>query len=190
MNWLSTGGIAFGLAMDAFAVAIAAGLTIERLTGRHVFRIAFHFGLFQFMMPIIGWFCGRSVAQYVRAYDHWAAFGLLGLIGGKMLWDAMQNDQDENALKKDPSRSWSLVMLSVATSIDALAVGISLAFLDESIWIPSIIIGLVAAGMSFIGICLGSRLGNRTRRWAESFGGLVLIGIGIRILVVHLSGGA
>jgi putative Mn2+ efflux pump MntP len=89
MNWLDTGGIAIGLAMDAFAVAIAAGLTIERLTGRHVFRIAFHFGLFQFMMPIIGWYCGRSVASYVKAYNPWVAFGLLGLIGGKMLWDAL-----------------------------------------------------------------------------------------------------
>jgi manganese efflux pump family protein len=188
MNWLSTGGIAIGLAMDAFAVAIAAGLTIERLTGRHVFRIAFHFGLFQFMMPIIGWYCGRSVASHVQAFDHWVAFGLLGLIGGKMLWDALSTDDER--MRKDPSRSWSLVMLSVATSIDALAVGVSLAFLNVSIWLPSIIIGLVAGLMSLIGICLGSKLGNRTRRLAECFGGLVLIGIGIRILSVHLSGGA
>jgi putative Mn2+ efflux pump MntP len=93
-------------------------------------------------------------------------------------------------MRKDPSRSWSLVMLSVATSIDALAVGAVLAFRNVSIWLPSIIIGLVAGLMSLIGICLGSRLGNRTRRWAECFGGLVLIGIGIRILVIHLSGGA
>jgi putative Mn2+ efflux pump MntP len=187
MNWLSTSGIAVGLAMDAFAVAIAAGLTIERLTGRHIFRIAFHFGLFQFMMPVIGWFCGRSVADYVRAYDHWVVFGLLSVIGGKMLWDALIASNE--GFRKDPSRSWSLVMLSVATSIDALAVGVSMAFLGVSIWLPSIIIGLVAGLMSLIGICLGSRLGNRTRRWAECFGGLVLIGIGIRILSVHLSGG-
>jgi putative Mn2+ efflux pump MntP len=187
MNWLSTGGIAVGLAMDAFAVAIAAGLTIDRVTGRHVFRIAFHFGLFQFMMPVIGWFCGRTVAGYVAAYDHWVAFGLLGLIGGKMLWDGIFNADE--GFKKDPSRSWTLVMLSLATSIDALAVGVSMAFLGVSIWLPSIIIGLVAGLMSVIGICLGSRLGNRTRRWAECFGGLVLIGIGIRILSVHLAGG-
>ena len=188
MNWFSTGGIAVGLAMDAFAVAIAAGLTIERLTGRHVFRIAFHFGLFQFMMPVIGWFCGRSVAGYVQAYDHWVAFGLLSAIGGKMLWDAAVGAG--KSFRKDPSRSWSLVMLSVATSIDALAVGVSMAFLGVSIWLPSVIIGLVAGLMSVVGICLGSRLGNRTRRWAECFGGLVLIGIGIRILSVHLAGGA
>jgi putative Mn2+ efflux pump MntP len=187
MNWFSTGGIAVGLAMDAFAVAIAAGLTIERLTGRHVFRIAFHFGFFQFMMPVIGWFCGRGIAPYVEAYDHWVAFGLLGAIGGKMLWDAALSSGE--GFGKDPSRSWSLVMLSVATSIDALAVGLSMAVLGVSIWLPSIIIGLVAALMSLVGICLGSRLGNRTRRLAECFGGLVLIGIGIRILSVHLAGG-
>ena len=187
MNWLSTGGIAVGLAMDAFAVAIAAGLTIERVTGRHVFRIAFHFGLFQFMMPVIGWFCGRSVASYVQAYDHWVAFGLLGVIGGKMLWDGVFGASER--FRKDPSRGWSLVMLSLATSIDALAVGVSMAFLRVPILLPSIIIGLVAGLMSLVGICLGSRLGNRTRRWAECFGGLILIGIGIRILSVHLAGG-
>jgi len=169
-------------------VAIAAGLTIERVTGRHVFRIAFHFGLFQFMMPVIGWFCGRSIAGYVEAFDHWVAFGLLGAIGGKMLWDALLGS--DGGFRKDPSRSWSLVMLSVATSIDALAVGLSMAVLGVSVWLPSIVIGLVAAAMSFIGIRLGDKLGNRTRRWAECFGGLVLIGIGVRILLVHLAGGA
>ena len=174
--------------MDAFAVAIAVGLTVERVTGRHVFRIAFHFGLFQFMMPVIGWFCGRGIIQYVKAFDHWVAFGLLGAIGGKMLWDAMLGG--DRGFRKDPSRSWSLVMLSIATSIDALAVGLSMAVLGVSIWIPSVVIGLVAGLMSLMGICLGSRLGNRTRRLAECFGGLVLIGIGIRILSVHLAGGA
>lgn len=187
MNWLSTGGIAVGLAMDAFAVAIAAGLTIKRVTWRHVFRIAFHFGLFQFMMPVIGWFCGRSIAGHTAAWDHWIAFGLLGAIGSKMLWDAAFGASEN--LRKDPSRSWTLVMLSLATSIDALAVGVSMAFLGVSIWLPSIIIGLVAGLMSLVGICLGNRLGNRTRRWAECFGGLVLIGIGIRILAVHLIDG-
>lgn len=175
------------MAMDAFAVAIAAGLTIERLTGRHVFRIAFHFGLFQFMMPVIGWFCGRSIAQYIQEYDHWVAFGLLGVIGGKMLWDGIFGS--DNGFRKDPSRSWSLVMLSLATSIDALVVGLSMAVLGVSIWWPSVVIGLVAGLMSLIGIRLGSRLGNHTRRWAECFGGLVLIGIGVRILLVHLTGG-
>jgi len=174
--------------MDAFAVAIAVGLTVERVTGRHVFRIAFHFGLFQFMMPVIGWFSGRGIIQYVKAFDHWVAFGLLGAIGGKMLWDAALGG--DRSFRKDPSRSWSLVMLSIATSIDALAVGLSMAVLGVSIWIPSVVIGLVAGLMSLLGICLGSRLGNRTRRLAECFGGLVLIGIGIRILSVHLAGGA
>lgn len=179
--------IAVGLAMDAFAVSIAAGLAIDRLTHRHVFRVAFHFGLFQFMMPVAGWFVGRAVAEYIVAYDHWVAFALLSFIGGKMIWEARRPDRPRGPT--DPTRGWSLVTLSVATSIDALAVGLSLAFLGVSIWLPSVVIGLVAAAMSLIGICLGSRLGGATRHWAERIGGLVLIGIGVRIVVVHLSGG-
>jgi len=186
MTWLGMVAIAIGLAMDAFAVAIAAGLTIERLTGRHIFRIAFHFGLFQFMMPVIGWFAGRTIAGYIAAYDHWVAFGLLAVIGARMLWAAARGRDD--IIRKDPSRGWSLVMLSVATSIDALAVGLSMAFLGVSVWLPSVIIGIVAGLMSLAGICLGSRLGHRTRRLAECLGGLLLIGIGVRILVSHLTG--
>ena len=187
MSLLTTIGIAIGLAMDAFAVSIAAGLAIDRLTHRHVFRAAFHFGLFQFMMPVAGWFAGRAVADYVGAYDHWVAFALLSFIGGKMIWEARRPDRPR--APADPTRGWSLVTLSVATSIDALAVGLSMALLGVSIWLPSAIIGLVAAAMSLVGICLGSRLGSGTRHWAERIGGLVLIGIGANIVVTHLSGG-
>ena len=186
MSLLTTIGIAIGLAMDAFAVSIAAGLAIDRLTHRQVFRVAFHFGLFQFMMPVAGWFAGRTVAGYIVAYGHWVAFGLLGAIGGRMIRQAGHAYRD--SARKDPTRGWSLVTLSVATSLDALAVGVSLALLGISIWLPSAIIGLVAAGMSLVGILLGSRLGSRTRRWAERIGGLVLIGIGVHIVVAHLSG--
>ena len=172
--------------MDAFAVSIAAGLAIDRLTHRHVFRAAFHFGLFQFMMPVAGWFAGQAVAGYIVAYDHWVALALLSVIGGKMIWEAGRPDRPRGPA--DPTRGWSLVTLSVATSIDALAVGLSMALLGVSIWLPSVIIGLVAAGMSVIGICLGSRLGGATRHWAERIGGLVLIGIGVHIVVAHVSG--
>jgi len=187
LSLLTILGIAVGLAMDAFAVSVAAGLAIDRLTGRHVFRAAFHFGLFQFMMPVAGWLAGRTVAGYLAACDHWVAFGLLGVIGGRMIRQAARADTQRP--RTDPTRGWSLVTLSVATSLDALAVGLSLGVLGVSIWLPSIVIGLVAAGMSLFGIVLGSRLGRRTRRWAECLGGMILIAIGLHILVSHLRAG-
>lgn len=167
--------------MDAFAVSIVAGLTVERLTGRHVFRLAFHFGLFQFMMPVLGWLAGRSVAGYIDAYDHWVAFALLVFIGGKMLWEARSPIPARG--RRDPTRGWTLVALSTATSIDALAVGLSMAFLGVAIWLPSVVIGLVAGVMTLIGIRFGSRIGPSRGRWAELLGGLILIAIGARILI-------
>ena len=180
MSWLSIFGIAVGLALDALAVSIAAGLAVPRLTGRHVFRLAFHFALFQFMMPILGWTIGRTISNFVSAYDHWAAFGLLTVIGGKMLWEAAANRQPEN--RSDPTRGWTLLTLCVATSVDALAVGLSMAFLRVTIWAPSVVIGLVTAVLTSVGICFGSRIGRRFGRLAEVAGGIILIGIGLRIL--------
>jgi putative Mn2+ efflux pump MntP len=177
--------VAFGLAMDAFAVSIASGLAIERLTSRHVFRMAFHFGLFQALMPLLGWVAGTTVALYVHVWDHWVAFALLGIIGGRMLVGKPSEEGD--APPSDPTRGWSLVTLSVATSIDALAVGLSLAMLRVEVWLPMVIIGLVAAAMSAVGITFGSHLGRRWGRRAEIVGGLVLIGIGVRIVISHLS---
>ena len=179
-------GVAVGLAMDALAVSIVAGMTVSPLTGRHVFRLAFHFGLFQAMMPVLGWLAGRQVAQYAAAYDHWVAFGLLAAIGGKMLWEARSDDYFTSGT--DPSRGLMLVSLSVATSIDALAVGLSIAMLNESIWTAAVVIGLVAAALSTVGVLFGNRLGTRCGRWAAAVGGCVLVGIGVRILVSHLSG--
>jgi len=177
--------IAFGLAMDAFAVAVAIGLVLPALTRRHVFRLAFHFGLFQFMMPILGWLAGYTVAEYVKSYHHWVVFGLLGFIGGKMLWEAYKSHPSERKTG-DPTRGWSLVTLSVVTSLDAFAVGLVLAFQEVPIWMPSILIGLVAGAMTMIGIELGHRIGDRFGRWAEALGGVVLIGIGIYTLISHL----
>lgn len=184
MDWWYVIGIAFALAMDAFAVSIAAGLTLRQINGGHVFRLAFHFGLFQFLMPIIGWLAGLSLYHWISAFDHWIAFGLLGFIGGKMLWESFHDDPDE--ARGDPTRGWLLVTLSVATSIDALAVGLSLALLRVSIWTPSVVIGIVAAAMTAVGMVFGSRLGEWFGRAAERAGGLVLIAIGLNILVTHL----
>lgn len=177
-------GIALGLAMDAFAVSLAAGVQVTAIKRGHVLRLALSFGFFQFFMTVVGWLAGRGLSQWLAAVDHWVAFGLLALIGGKMLWDSF--GPSENRCQ-DPTRGWMLLTLSVATSIDALAVGIGLAFLDVSIWTSSIMIGIVAALLSAVGVLFGCRLGRRFGVWAERFGGLVLIGIGIKILVDHLS---
>ena len=184
MSWLNLLGIAVGLAMDAFAVSIAAGLSLGRVTPRHVFRLAFHFGLFQFMMPILGWWVGSRVQSYVAAYDHWLAFGLLAFVGGKMLLEALSGQ--ERTTRSNPTRGWMLVMLSVATSIDALAVGLSMAFLRVSILLPCIVIGIVAALFSGVGISLAGRVLCGWERTAEVFGGVVLIAIGLRVVISHL----
>ena len=181
MNWLSLLGIAIGLAMDAFAVSLGAGLTLGGVTGRHVFRLAFHFGLFQFLMPILGWLIGSTVLPHVARFGHYAAFGLLTFIGGKMLYDAWRGT--ERKAKADPTRGWSLVALSVATSLDALAVGLSMAFLQVPIVLPCIVIGLVAALFSAIGITFGHRVRHRWGRVAEVVGAVTLLLVGLRILI-------
>jgi manganese efflux pump family protein len=186
LDWWYVIGIAFGLAMDAFAVAIAAGLTIRPITGAHVFRLAFHFGLFQFLMPIVGWLAGSTLAEHIDGYDHWVAFVLLSVVGGKMLLDARH--KDESRSRADPTRGLTMVMLSVATSLDALAVGLSMAMLQVSIWGPSVVIGTVAAAFTTVGIVFGARLGPRWENWAEVLGGSVLLAIGAWTLWRHLTG--
>jgi putative Mn2+ efflux pump MntP len=179
-------GIAIGLAMDAFAVAIGAGLTLGHVNARQTFRLAWHFGLFQAFMPVLGWLAGRTVADWIGPIDHWIAFGLLAVIGGKMIYEALQHGDEERA-RTDPTKGWSLVLLSVATSIDALAVGLSLALLDVPIWYPAIVIGLVAAGFTAVGLHLGKRFGALLGRRMEVVGGVILIVIGLRILIEHLT---
>jgi manganese efflux pump family protein len=183
LSWTSLLGIAVGLAMDAFAVSIAAGLAVNSVTPRHVFRIGFHFGLFQFMMPVIGWLAGAQLAAYFGDYDHWVAFALLAYVGGRMLCEAYREKKAEEA-GRDPTRGLMLVTLSIATSLDALAVGVSMAFLGVSVWIPAVVIGIVTATLSAVGISFGGRIGPRWERWAEAAGGIVLILIGLKILVL------
>jgi len=175
--------IAVGLGMDAFAVALCTGATRSDIWFRPGFRLSFHFGLFQFMMPIIGWAAGTTFVRFIEGYDHWIAFGLLAYVGGKMIKESFEEKRHE--IGADPTRKWTLVMLAIATSIDALAVGLSLALLRVPILYPSLIIGVVAAGMTAAGLALGSRLGKFGKRM-ELIGGLVLIGIGLRIVIEHL----
>lgn len=187
MSLLSVVVIAVGLAMDAFAVAVATSIALDRMTGRHVFRFAFHFGLFQALMPILGWLAGRTVVDWIGSWDHWVGFGLLSLIGGKAIYEALTSTE-EAALDatRDPTRGWSLVLLSVATSIDALAVGLSLACLQVRIWVPVALIGLITAAITAAGMFLGRTVGARFGQRASILGGLVLIGIGVKILIEHL----
>ncbi len=182
-------GVAFGLAMDAFAVAIASSVLLGKVSGRQTFRLAFHFGLFQFLMPVIGWLAGSTVEAQIRDYDHWVAFGLLAVVGGRAIWGALFPGDDDDVESGDPTKGLSLIVLSVATSIDALAVGISFSLLVSNIIYPALIIGVVAAGMTVLGLRLGERLGARFGRKMEFVGGLVLVLIGVKILVEHLSAG-
>jgi len=179
-------GIAFALAMDAFAVSVAAGVTLRRVGTRHTFRLAWHFGFFQWAMPVIGWCAGSTVRPLIERFDHWTAFLLLLFVGAHMLQEAFQEHGAESQ-KGDPTRGMTLVLLSVATSIDALAVGLSLSLLNISIWFPALIIGIVAAVLTGAGIHIGSRIGAASRigRYADIAGGLVLIAIGFRILYDH-----
>jgi putative Mn2+ efflux pump MntP len=178
-------GIALGLGMDAFAVALGAGATGRSSGARAAFRLSFHFGLFQFFMPVAGWFGGSLLVSRIAPYDHWLAFGLLTVIGGRMIRAGLHAEPDADP--RDPSRGWSLVLLSLATSIDALAVGLSLALLGQRIWYPSGLIGVVAAAMTLTGLRLGHRLGLRFGRRMEIAGGVILIAIGIKIVVEHLT---
>jgi putative Mn2+ efflux pump MntP len=172
--------------MDAFAVAIAAGITLKQISFRQNFRLAWHFGLFQAMMPVIGWSAGLSFRDLIVSFDHWVAFGLLLFVAQGMLRQAFANDAEANR-PKDPTRGLTMVMLSVATSLDALAVGLSLSLINVSIWMPAVIIGIVACVFTTIGLHIGKRLANATRlrRWADGLGGAVLIGIGLNILREH-----
>lgn len=178
--------IALALAVDAFAVALASGVSLCQVSGRQTFRLAFHFGLFQAMMNIIGWTAGLTVRTLLESLDHWLAFGLLSLVAAKMIKDAVVG-REEEAEKIDPTKGYTLVMLSVATSIDSLAVGLSFSVLNVSIWLPAAIIGAVATLMTIMGLKLGCLLGSASRigSRAEIAGGLVLLGIGLNILHQH-----
>ena len=188
MSTLVILGIALGLAMDTLAVAIATSVMLGRVTGRQLFRFSFHFGLFQAMMPVIGWLAGTTFVERIKGYDHWVAFGLLAFIGGKAVYEALtQAGQKDGADRGDPTRGFSLVMLSTATSIDALAVGLSFAVLNVRIWYPAAVIGVVTAAITCLGMLVGGRLGARFGRRVEIVGGLILIGIGLKILVQHFT---
>ena len=175
--------IAFGLAMDAFAVSIANGITIKQQRMNNALKIGLFFGSFQALMPLIGWLAGLRLRDFISGFDHWVAFGLLSLIGGKMIYESMKIGPNDNEIKS--LNVFVLLVLSIATSIDALAVGLSFAFLKISIATPIIVIGIVTFMLSFLGVLVGNKLGHFFENKMEILGGLILIGIGIKILIEH-----
>ncbi|MBW1898186.1 MAG: manganese efflux pump [Deltaproteobacteria bacterium] len=172
--------------MDAFAVAVASGVSLKNVSPRQFFRLSWHFGLFQAVMPVIGWCAGLSVRAFIESYDHWVAFGLLAFVSVNMLRSAL-GKSEKSELRNDPTKGSSLVLLSVATSIDAFAVGLSMAFINVSIWFPALVIGIIASIFTAVGLLLGSRASRFVflQKYAEFIGAGVLIAIGINILREH-----
>lgn len=179
--------IGVGLSMDAFAVSVCKGLGMSRLNMRQAAVISLFFGGFQALMPLIGWALGSQLTDFITPIDHWIAFGLLAFVGGKMLWDAFHEDDEAEGVQTDEKLDLKeLLMLAIATSIDALAVGITFAFLQVAI-VPSItIIGLTTFVISFAGVAVGHFFGARFEKPATIVGGVVLILIGVKILLEHL----
>jgi putative Mn2+ efflux pump MntP len=180
--------IGFSLSMDAFAVSVSSGIAIPGLRLFYALRSSFFFGFFQFLMPVTGWFLGSAFASYIDSFDHWVVFVLLGFIGGKMVVESLRSGRnsagdDKNA---DIRSLGPLLAVSVATSIDALAVGVSFSLLDQGIWRNAFIIGVVTFLCCMSGFEFGRRMGKLFEKWAGLAGGLVLIGVGAKILIEHL----
>lgn len=181
--------IAFALAMDCFAVSVVSGVIIRRYEGRTMLTLAVFFGFFQALMPLVGWFLTSRFSAYIQAVDHWIAFGMLAFIGGKMIADSFKEEDDKSVNPRDLRTQ---LVLAVATSIDALAVGISYACTGYNtlvqLTVPLLLIGVVSFGMSVLGFSIGVRFGDTVNRKMrpELLGGLILLGIGVRILIEHL----
>jgi len=170
--------------MDASAVSMAAAASGFASKPRAIFRLAFHFGLFQAGMPAIGWFLGNSIVAYISAWDHWIAFSLLAIVGGRMIYSGFEPSED--TMPFDPSKGLALITLSIATSIDALAVGLSFSMLEMAILIPCLLIGIITFLMSILAVRIGAFTGQMFGKRVEILGGLILLGIGMRILFSHL----
>nr|WP_296958850.1 manganese efflux pump MntP family protein [uncultured Mediterraneibacter sp.] len=179
-----------GLAMDAFAVSVCKGLSMKKLNKKQAVVIGLYFGGFQALMPLVGWVLGSQFQQYITNIDHWIAFVLLGFIGGKMVIEAVKewNEEDIVEVKDQPLDHKNMFMLAIATSIDALAVGITFAFLETPIIEAITIIGITTMIISIIGVVVGNFFGGKYKHKAELVGGVILILLGLKILIEHLSG--
>jgi putative Mn2+ efflux pump MntP len=179
--------IGLSLSLDAFAVSISSGISDRGLNSFHILRASFFFGAFQFIMPVTGWFLGNAFVSYIEAFDHWVASALLAFIGGKMLAAALPRKNRGGAAKKgvDLQSLGKLFILAVATSIDALAVGLSFSMVNRDIYIPALIIGSVTFGVCILGFHFGKKIGSVFETGSQIAGGIILIGIGVKILLEH-----
>lgn len=201
MSFLSIFMMGIGLSMDAFAVALAKGMNLRKNLTKNAMKIAIFFGVFQGVMPLIGWWAGRYFESYIKSFDHWIAFILLGIIGGKMIYESVKGENEEdikcdeikeevsvdtNIEENEELNNKNLIILAIATSIDALAVGVSFAFLSVNIAPAITIIGLITFTLCIIAVLIGKKIGGLLQKYAEIIGGVILILIGTKILIEHL----
>jgi len=177
--------IAVGLSADCFAVTLSGSISVGSITLLQKVRTAFTFGLFQGLMPVLGWLAGRTIVDLIADYDHWIAFTLLAFIGVKMIWESLRNNKEKQT-SIDITRGLMLLTLAIATSIDALAVGLTFAFLEINMILASSLIGIVSFLVTILGFLLGRKAGNMIGKRAETIGGVILISIGLRILLTHV----
>ncbi len=177
--------IAIGLSADCFAVALSSGISKKNHSWPPRLRVSFSFGLFQALMPVLGWLVGRTVVEFIADYDHWVAFALLLIVSGRMLWESFRPERSQDK-EVDITKGILLITLSIATSIDALAVGLSFAFLKVNIAMASLTIGAVAFLVTTIGFVVGKRASKIIGKRAEALGGIILLAIAIRILLNHM----
>jgi putative Mn2+ efflux pump MntP len=175
--------IGIGLSFDTFAVSVSCGIVEKNIRFWQASRIAIFFSLFQAFMPIVGWLLGLSIKNYIIQFDHWIAFGLLAFVGGKMIFESLKNTEEK---KFDPHKIKTVIILSFATTIDAFAVGISMAFLHVNMFLATFIIGSITFIIAMLGLLFGKKLGQRSGRKMEIIGGIILIALGIKILIEHL----
>ncbi|MBN1683339.1 manganese efflux pump [Candidatus Bathyarchaeota archaeon] len=178
--------IAIGMSMDVFSVSCITGFGLKSITQKQVLKIATSFGVFHIFMPILGWFAGSSFVNMISEYDHWVAFLLLLYVGGKMIFSAINEKKEINSVSYEILNNNSLLMFSLAVSIDSIAIGLSFSLENIAILIPAIVIGISAFLFTFIGVKIGCLTGSKFGKRAEILGGLILIGIGIRILYTHI----
>lgn len=184
MEMFTTLFVALGLAMDAFAVSLGIGAGRSASSPRPIFRLSFHMGLFQGLMAFLGWLLGISVAHWVNAFGPWIALALLSFVGTRMIRSGLSCEEENCG--PDPSRGGTLLMVCVAVSLDAMAVGLGMAMLKSAILVPSLVIGVITLLLSFVGLLLGRRMGTRFGKKMEMAGGILLNGIGLRIVLTHL----
>lgn len=184
MGILEISLLGIGLAMDAFAVSICKGLSMKKMNWKNAIIIALYFGIFQALMPMIGYFLGTTFESFVTTFDHWIAFILLALIGGNMIKESFDNEDEK---KNDKVDFKTMIVLALATSIDALAVGIAFAFFDVNLLLAVAIIGIITFIISIFGVKIGNKFGDKYQNKAELIGGIILVILGIKILLEHLN---